>query len=100
MKKVISAQTIRKTFKEGKREIYAPPGGCIITPEAQTLAKDLGITLTSDSARELTGGKIDINEGLIREIVSRVYQQIPDAESRADEIRKAIMEVISEYQKK
>jgi hypothetical protein len=100
MKKVISAQTVKQAHKEGKKEISAPAADFIITPEARTVAHSLGIQLVQDSVLKTGVSGIEVNESMVREIVARVYRQIPDAESRTEEIKKAVLEVVSEYVKK
>ncbi|MBN2425175.1 MAG: hypothetical protein JXR46_09815 [Calditrichaceae bacterium] len=98
MKKVIFAQKIKEAQKNGLKEIVAPAPDYIITPEARSLAKELNIKIISDKKGE--SSKIDrqnIDEALIRKIVNRIYERLPDAHLRSAEIKKTVLEILNDY---
>ncbi len=97
MKKVVSAQIIKDIYKQGKRDIQAPPSDFIVTPEARTVAKDLGIQIVNNISRKGAKTEKSIDEALVRKVVSKIYERLPDAHNRADEVRNAVIEVLSDY---
>lgn len=97
MKKVISAQTIKKAYKEGKRAIPAPLSDFIVTPEARSVAKELNIELVANPTQSKHVDSKQLDEALVRKIVGKIYERLPNARSKADEVKKAVIDVLSEY---
>lgn len=58
MKRVITAQTVTSEHEAGRRRISAPRGEAIVTPEAWSRARELGVILdqTGAGAGEAPGG--------------------------------------------
>ena len=97
MKKVILAQTIKDAHKKGQCAIHAPLSDFIITPAAASLAQELNIELIMNSAKSEVLENKQFDEALVRKIIRRIYERFPDAHSHADEIRKALVDVLRNY---
>jgi len=97
MKKLISALSVKQAHKDGIREITAPKKTTIITPEARSIAKDLGLSFNEgfDSVPGTTAGAVD--EDLVRKIVEKVVVQLPPENRHPDTIRDVVVEILSKY---
>lgn len=51
MKRVISAEVVARAHAAGERSIAAPPASSVVTPEAWSRARELGISLERDDGR-------------------------------------------------
>ncbi|MBI1946514.1 MAG: DUF861 domain-containing protein [Deltaproteobacteria bacterium] len=49
MKRVISAEVVARAHAAGERRIAAPPASCVVTPEAWSKARELGVSLERDA---------------------------------------------------
>ena len=102
MKKVVSALTVKQAYSDGKKELVAPRNSTIITPEARTVAKDLGVKLVEvpgSSVQDINSEQIVVDEKLIRLIVEKVIEKLPPEKRQADIIKKAVIDVLSKYSK-
>jgi len=99
MKKLISALTVKQAYKDGIREISAPRKASIITPEARSTAKDLGLTFDEgpDTRRRIDAGTVD--EELVRKIVEMVVEQLPPENRNPDTIRDVVVEILRKNMK-
>ncbi len=103
MKKLISAHTVEDAHKAGKTEIPAPSKSTIITPEAYTVAKKLGVHFVDrdvSPAPKLSQMKnISLDEKTIRLIVQRVLDRLPPEKRNEELIKEAVVQVLSGYLK-
>lgn len=53
MKRIVTAETIRLLSHEGKKQLEVKPSECLITPEARTIASELGVFINEQFASEL-----------------------------------------------
>ncbi len=99
MKKLISALTVKQAHKDGIREISAPKKSTIITPEARSVAKDLGLTFTDCTSPVSNAAANVIDENLVRKIVEKVVMQLPPENRDPDSIRDVVVEILAKYVK-
>lgn len=105
MKKLISALTVKQAHKDGIKELEAPSKTVMYTPEAISVAKELGIRLVepNDSASILpvaaTGTKLQISEQLVRTVVEKVIDRLPPEKRQLDVIKNVVVDVLAEYAK-
>ena len=105
MKKLISALTVKKAHKDGLKELEAPSKTVMYTPEAISVAKELGIRLvdSSDSASVrpvvAMGTKMQISEQLVRSVVEKVIDRLPPEKRQLDVIKNVVVDVLAEYAK-
>jgi len=103
MKKLISAHTVEDAYKAGKTEIAAPPKSTIITPEAYTVAKKLGLRFTEEETpaipKPLSGGTTTLDEKAVRLIVERVLDRLPPEKRKEELVKEAVVQVLSGYLK-
>jgi len=99
MKKLISALTVKQAHKEGLREISAPVKTTIITPEAFSVAKDLGIRFADQKTADSTVCSEIADEALIRQIVERVINQLPQEKRQPELIKNVVADVLAKYVK-
>ena len=99
MKKLISALTVKEAHREGRREIMAPPKSTIITPEARSVAKELGITLVENGSDSPVPGKanLPVEEKQVQQIVERVIEQLPPEKRQPEVIKSVVGDVLSKY---
>ena len=102
MRKLISALTVERAHKDGLTELAAPPKTTMVTDEARTKARELGIRLTenppeSDAAQPAS--KIEISENLVRQVVGKVIERLPPEKRQMDVIKEVTTEVLMEYVK-
>lgn len=95
MKKLISARTIRQAHGAGKKEIEAPPGSVIVTPEARSVAEKLGIRIL-DIKKPVTVEKSgNPDQATVNLIIKNVMAKFPVGKYTQDEVRKVVMDVLS-----
>ena len=102
MKKLISALTVKQASKDGLKELDAPAKTTMITAEAVTAAKELGIKLVDSSilgTAPVTASKIEISESLVRTVVEKVIDRLPPEKRQLDIIKEVTTEVLMEYAK-
>ncbi len=102
MRKLISALTVEQAHKDGFKELAAPPKTTMVTDEARTKAKELGIRLTenvSEPEAVQPVSKIEISEELVRQVVEKVIDRLPPEKRQLDVIKEVTTEVLSEYAK-
>lgn len=104
MKKLISAQTVKQAYKDGSRELEAPSKSIMYTPEALTVAKELGMRLkesqsaaTGMPANPRASSKLNIDENLVRTVVEKVIDRLPPEKRQLDVIKNVVVEVLAEY---
>jgi len=102
MKKLISALTVKQAHKDGLKELEAPVKTTMVTAEAVTVAKELGIRLVDsviqpDAAQ--SSSKIEISEDLVRLVVEKVIDRLPPEKRQLDVIKEVTTEVLTEYAK-
>ncbi len=98
MKRVITANTIKQAVAAGKKQLYAPLKETIVTPEARTLAQQLGVELLEFSNTTAEGAPID--ETLVRRVMEEVLNQLPPSQRHYQKIKQVVMEVLSAYLQK
>ena len=99
MKKLISALTVKQAHKDGLREIPAPAKTTIITPEAHTVAKELGLIFVENTDACQPSDAVSIDENLVRQIVERVIGQLPPEKRQPEVIKNVVVDVLSKYVK-
>jgi hypothetical protein len=99
MKKLISALTVKQAHKDGIREISAPKKSTIITPEARSVAKALGLTFADSTSPVSNAAANVIDENLVRKIVEKVVMQLPPENRDPDTIRDVVVEILAKYVK-
>ena len=104
MKKLISAHTVEDAYKAGKTEITAPPKTTIITPEAYTVAKKLGVRFVQEQTpvvppKASKVDKITLDEKTVRLIVERVLDRLPPEKRQEEVVKEAVVQVLSGYLK-
>jgi len=105
MKKLISALTVKQAHKDGIKELEAPSKTVMYTPEAISVAKELGIRLvdSNDLVPALPvaakGTKVQINEKLVRSVVEKVIDRLPPEKRQLDVIKNVVVDVLAEYAK-
>lgn len=104
MRKLISALTVKQAYKDGKRELEAPSKSVMYTPEALTVAKELGMHLleSQDPSPEgptasVASAKLKIDENLVRTVVEKVIDRLPPEKRQLDVIKNVVVEVLAEY---
>ncbi len=102
MRKLISVLTVERAHKDGLKELAAPPKTTMVTDEARTRAKELGIRLREeavvpDDAPPVS--KIEISENLVRLVVEKVIDRLPPEKRQLDVIKEVTTEVLMEYAK-
>ena len=100
MKKLISTLTVKQAYKDGIRELEAPCKTVMYTPEALTVAKELGIKLVSGTSVQPVnpvGAKLQISESLVRTVVEKVIDRLPPEKRQMDVIKNVVVEVLTEY---
>ena len=102
MKKLISALTVKEAYKKGQRELEAPSKLVMYTPEALTVAKELGMRLVEKGASSPVQGnkaKVQITENLVRSVVEKVIDRLPPEKQQMDVVKNVVVEVLAEYAK-
>jgi len=106
MRKLISALTVKQAHKKGVRELEAPGKTVMFTPEALTVAKELGMALVESGASSpntpvvsAAAPKLQINESLVRTVVEKVIDRLPPEKRQMDVIKNVVVEVLAEYAK-
>ncbi len=106
MRKLISALTVKQAHKDGIRELEAPSKMVMYTPEALTVAKELGMRLVQAGASSpvktgipAAGPKLQINESLVRTVVEKVIDRLPPEKRQMDVVKNVVVEVLAEYAK-
>jgi len=103
MKKLISAHTVEDAYKAGKKEITAPPKSTIITPEAYTVAKKLGVRFVEEDIsvppKPASTGRLTLDEKTVRLIVQRVLDRLPPEKRKEELVKEAVVQVLSGYLK-
>ena len=102
MRKLISALTVEQAHKNGLKELAAAPKTTLVTDEARTKAKELGIRLTENEPEPgaaQPASKIEISEALVRQVVEKVIDRLPPEKRQLDVIKEVTAEVLSEYAK-
>lgn len=102
MKKLISAWTVKEAFKNGKRKLEAPSKTVMYTPEALSVAKELGMRLVERGAFSTlpaTQVKVQIDEALVRKVVERVLDRLPPEKRQMDVVKSVVVDVLKEYAK-
>lgn len=104
MKKLISALTVKQAHKDGIRELDAPSKTVMYTPEALSVAKELGIRLVDPEvsspgvpAVSAAAPKLQINESLVRTVVEKVIDRLPPEKRQMDVVKNVVVEVLAEY---
>ena len=102
MKRVITAQTVKQAKAAGKTQLYAPAKETIITPEARTVAKDLGIRFieyegVGGAEKNRTAAP---DEATVRQIVERVMKALPPEKRNQERVKSVVVNVLSSYLKK
>ncbi|MCD6376769.1 MAG: hypothetical protein J7L94_14670 [Caldisericaceae bacterium] len=98
MKRVITANTIKQAAAAGKKQLYAPLKETIITPEARTVASQLGVELLEFSLATPQGKPID--ENLVRQVMEQVMKNLPPSKQNYQKIKSVVIEVLTAYLKK
>ncbi len=99
MKRVITAQTVKEAHAAGKTQLYAPLKETIITPEARTLAKDLGIGFVEFEGNASKSASTALNEATVRRIVERVMAALPPEKRQPERVRSVVTQVLERYLK-
>ncbi len=102
MRKLISALTVEQAHKNGLKELAAAPKTTMVTDEARTKARELGIRLVEAAAEPVStqkDSKIEISENLVRLVVEKVIDRLPPEKRQLDIIKEVTAEVLSEYAK-
>ncbi len=101
MKRVITAQTVKEAHAAGKAQLYAPIKETIITPEARTIAKDLGIRFVEyqGAAGASAGTSSPLDEATVRKIVERVITALPPEKRNQEQVRSVVTQVLARYLK-
>ncbi len=99
MKRVITALTIKQAHAAGKTQLYAPVKETIVTPEARSLAKDLGVCLIEfeGNAREKSAPSIPLDESVVKQIVDKVINSLPPSKRDYTKVKSVVVNVLSEY---
>ena len=95
MKKLISAQTIRQAHMDGKKELEAPPGSVIVTPEARSVAEKLGIRIRDMEQPRKVQAKYQQDQETVNLIIKKVMENLPPGKFKEDEVRKVVSEVLA-----
>jgi ethanolamine utilization protein EutQ len=95
MKKLISAQTIRQAQMNGKKEIDAPSGSVIVTPEARSVAEKLGVRIRDMNKPVKSEKKNDPDQETVNLITRNVMEKFPHGTYKEDEVRKVVLEVLA-----
>ena len=98
MKRVITANTIKQAAAAGKKQLYAPLSETIITPEARTMASQLGVELLEFSLSTREGQPID--ENLVRQVMEQVMDRLPPSRRNYQKIKSVVVEVLTSYLQK
>ncbi len=102
MKKLISAVKIKQAHKDGKKELFAPIEESIVTPEARSLAKKLGINIietASPDKAQSGSARRTVDEDIVKSIVEKVAAQLPPEKRDSDLIKKTVLQVLEQYRK-
>ena len=101
MKRVITAQTVKQAKAAGKAQLYAPLKESIITPEARTVAKELGIRFVEFEGNPQDGASktIPLDEKVVRQIVDRVMNALPPEKRNQERVKNVVVDVLSSYLK-
>ena len=103
MKKLISARTVKQAHKDGLKQLQADPAVTLVTPEARTVAKQLGVQLIEDTARKTAAQNSDsavkVDEKTVRDIVTRVMAKLPPQKQDPDKVKQVVVDVLSKYVK-
>jgi len=96
MKKLISAKTIIELSKNGSSELSYNKKETIITPEALTMANKYRIRLieTESALAQSVKQELEIDEKLVRQVVTRVIEQLPEEKQDYTAIKQAVINVI------
>ena len=97
MKKLLPLITVKQAHKDGLRDISAPAKTSLITPEARSVAKELGVALVEDGAVSSTALAVD--EKLVKQIVEKVIEQLPPEKRQPEVIKNVVVDVLSKYVK-
>lgn len=103
MKKLISARTVRQAHADGIKELAVQAGQTLVTPEARTLARELGVRLSDESPlpadKRPKDRKIKVDEKLVTTIVTRVMDRLPQPQRDPERVKQVVVEVLSSYMK-
>ncbi len=99
MKRVITALTVKQAHAAGKTQLYAPIKETIITPEARTLAKSLGIQFIEGPANATASTGIELDEKVVQQIVRKVLDSLPPSRRNHQKVKSVVVEVLSSYLK-
>ena len=102
MRKLISVLTVEQAHKNGLKELVAAPKTTMVTDEARTRAKELGVRLVEEVAEAdvaQPASKIEISENLVRLVVEKVIDRLPPEKRQLDVIKEVTTEVLMEYAK-
>lgn len=99
MKRLITAETVKQAHAAGKTQLYAPARGSIITPEARTTAKDLGIRFVEFESGA-TSSSVTLDENVVRQIVERVMSALPPEKRNRERVKNVVVDVLASYVKK
>lgn len=105
MKKVISAHVVQQAHKDGRKEISISKNDTIITDEARSLAKKLGIKFTeivAIVAENIPSNikPIMVDEKLVRQVVEKVMEKLPPEKRQAEVVKDVVVDVLSKYLQK
>ena len=98
MKRVITATTVKQAAAAGKKQLYAPLKETIITPEARTVAAQLGVELLEFSMSTAQGQPLD--ENLVRQVLEKVMASLPPSKRNYQKIKAVVVEVLNAYLQK
>ena len=100
MKKLITARMVRQAHRDGLKAMAADRSQYIVTPEARSLAKDLGIALVEKVAgagQDIPAGTVD--ESTVRQIIERVIERLPAEKRDPALIREVVLDVLKRFNK-
>jgi ethanolamine utilization protein EutQ len=95
MKKLISALVVKEAHKDGIKEIGAPPGTTIVTPEARSIAEKLGVKILDMDKNCGSPADKNVDQKTIGLIIEMVRAKLPEGKYSEDDIKKAVIEVLS-----
>ncbi len=102
MKKLITARMVRQAHTDGIKEIEAFKNQYIVTPEARSLAKDLGIALLEEQKQPDAAQNAqfnDIDETTVRQVIERVVERLPADQRDPNLIREVVIDVLQRFKK-
>ncbi len=108
MKRLVTAGVVRAEHAAGKKSISVTRGECIVTPEARSVADQLGVAIVEASQCEQPGQKCDqatsaqkpmSNDDMAR-IRSAVLAQLPKGAVSADVVDQLVRKIAGEQSAK